>query len=77
MLQYPGAICQKIDSAIHRKNLCPVDFAVGFPNKILMVIYPVESAIQLLNEARNTMVTYSFIFLTRAFVTFYNKGKKH
>ena len=25
-------VVQKVDSAIHRKNLCPVDSAIGFPN---------------------------------------------
>jgi len=46
-------VAQKLDSAIHRINLYPVDNAIGFPAPILIhwiVIYPVDSAIQLLNN---------------------------
>ena len=31
-------VVQKLDSAIHRINLCPLDNAIGFPNA-----YPLDS----------------------------------
>ena len=44
-------VVQKVDSAIHRINLYPVDSANGFPNTYpLDSDYPVDSAIQRLNN---------------------------
>ena len=43
---------QKVDDAIRLKNLDPVDSAIGFSNIYTwIVICPVESAIQRLNNA--------------------------
>ena len=35
---HPGPVVQKLDSAIHRISLYPVDNAIGFPNT-----YPLDS----------------------------------
>ena len=35
---WPHAVVQKLDSAIHRTNLYPVDSTIGFPNT-----YPLDS----------------------------------
>ena len=44
-------VVQKLDSAIHRINLYPLDNAIGSLMLIQwIVIYPVDSAIQLLNS---------------------------
>ena len=46
-------VVQKLDSAIQRINLYPVDSAIGMVSLIFIywiVIYPVDSAIQLLNN---------------------------
>ena len=54
---YPTAapVVQKVNSAIHRINLYPVGSATGFTNTYpldtdLSQIYPMDSAIQLLNN---------------------------
>ena len=45
-------VVQKTNSAIHQINLYPPDSAIGFPNNFInwLVIYHVDSAIQLLNN---------------------------
>ena len=46
-------VVQKVDNATHRINHYPLDNAIGFSNHMLIrwiVIYPVDSAIQLLNN---------------------------
>ena len=46
-------VVQKVDSAIHWINLCPVDNAIALCNHLSrhwIVIYPLDSAIQRLNN---------------------------
>ena len=44
-------VVQKVDNAINRINLYPLDSAIGFPNIYhWIVIYPVDSVIHLLNR---------------------------
>ena len=44
-------VVQKVDNAIQRVNHCPLDNAISFPNTYRwIVIYPVDSPIQLLNN---------------------------
>jgi len=38
MVNYLAPVVQKVDSAIHRTNLYPVDNPIGFPNT-----YPLDS----------------------------------
>ena len=38
MFAVQAQVVQKLDSAIHRMNLCPLDNAIGFPNA-----YPLDS----------------------------------
>ena len=51
---YLASVFQRLDSAIHRINLYSMDSAISFPQIILMggwiVIYPVDSTIQRLNN---------------------------
>ena len=50
-IYYLAPVVQKVDSAIHRINLCSVDSAIGFHKLVHKVdIYPMDSAIQLLNN---------------------------
>ena len=59
-----------VDSAIRRINLCPLDSAIGFPNTYLLeVIYPVDNAIQRLNnqgQIANVLVRASDIAQSRS-----------
>ena len=59
-------VVQKVDSAIHRINLYPLDSAIGSPNiyPLRIVIYPVESAIHLLNNWGQKFVVKSMYFIT-------------
>ena len=45
-------VVQKVDNAIHRINLYPLDSAIGFPDILIrwILIYPMDSAIQLLGN---------------------------
>ena len=44
-------VVHKVDNAINRINLYPLDSAIGFPNIYhWIVIYPVDSVIHLLNS---------------------------
>ena len=44
-------VVQKVDNAIHHITLSPLDSTIGFPNTYhWTVIYPVDSAIRLLNN---------------------------
>ena len=43
--------CSKVDNAINRISIYPLDSAIGFPNAYhWIVIHPVDSAIHLLNN---------------------------
>ena len=59
-----------VDSAIRRINLCPLDSAIGFLNTYLLeVIYPVDNAIQRLNnqgQIANVLVRASDIAQSRS-----------
>ena len=44
-------VVQKVDCAILRINLYPVDSAISFPNTYPLVIYPVDSVTNLLNNS--------------------------
>ena len=59
-----AAVVQKIDNAIHWINHLPLDSTIGFPNPYWIVIYPVDSTIQLLN---NWGQMWTFCILGRRF----------
>ena len=58
-LQVPVVL--KVDNAIHRINQYPVDSAIGFPDSLIrwMVIYPVDSIIQLLNDWGQVVIMHA------------------
>ena len=67
-------VVQKLDSAIHRINLYPLDNAVGFPNTYhWIVMNPVDSAIQvqLLNNWGLGPVVQSKVKLTQDFSVYF------
>ena len=48
---YQAPIVRKVDNAIHRTKIYPLDNAIGFANTYLLDSdYPVDSAIQRLNN---------------------------
>ena len=57
-------VVQRLDSAIHRINLYPVDSASGFPNTYLaLVVQTLDSAIQRVNHypADNAIILFPVI----------------
>ena len=60
---FQAAVVQRLDSAIHRIKIYPMDSAIGFPNTRWIVIYPVDSAIQRLNNRGQT--TSGLVFCDR------------
>ena len=61
---FQAPVVWKVDNAIHRINHYPLDRAIDFPKKspLDIVIYPVDRAIQLLNNWGHRLQNSGFFF---------------
>ena len=66
-------VVQKVDSAIRRINLYPVESAIGFPITYPLDSDPVDRAIQRLSNRGQSTIYVSFLILPLfAFVFFFS-----
>ena len=60
-------VVRKVNSAVHRTNLYPLDGAIGFPDT-----YPMDSAIQLLNKWGQDLRETDFNFFITEYLLLQN-----